>query len=230
MDYQTWKILKRRLIAILSVVASLMLGSSLVLCYWTVLTVPPHRYIPQMGEYIGPTNISEIQLGIFTTSEGPYGSLFSKPDKEETQKINIVAAFLLLSTLCSFIAGVTKVLAPLYCRVAKRYKASALLNVLAVVLNVGGLVIWFWFSHGFTHGRYALGALIRYGGCVYTMLASCAILILVIALDFISCKRRSRSLIMAESDYPISPTASDTSDVPPVNLSPDDPPPYQPLE
>jgi len=232
MDYHTWKLHKNRVVTVLCLIATVLLTSSICLVRWAKLTLPKHQYRPKIGDYIGPTNITSLYLGLFGTSHGSYYSLFEDVNREEIRKVNIVASLLLVSVCSILLGAVTKMLAPTHCHLAKRYKGSALLSVLAAVLNIGSLVLWFWFTHGFTHGRSTLGATLDYSYSVFLMLSSCGLLIIVIALDFISCRRLRRGSPL-DTDLVISPTPSEESDVAPLNMtpdSPDQPPPYQDLE
>ncbi|XP_063694215.1 uncharacterized protein LOC134825940 [Bolinopsis microptera] len=228
MDYHTWKLHKNRIVTLLCLISAFLLTTSICIIHWAKLTLPQHQYRPKIGDYIGPDNITSIYLGLFTTSHGSYYSLFKDVNKEEIRKVNIVASLLLVSVCSVLMAAATKLLAPRHCHLAKRYKGSALLSVLAAVLNIGSLVLWFWFTHGFTHGRSTLGAVLDFSYSVFIMLSSCGLLIIVIALEFISCRRRSH----LDTDLVISPTPSEESDVAPLNMTPDPPdrpPPYQDL-
>merc|ERR1719204_1132657 len=184
MDYQTWKLHKNRIVTALCLLAAVLLTSSICIVHWAKLTLPKHQYRPKIGDYVGPTNISYFYLGLFTTSRGSYYTLFKDVNGEEIRKVNIVASMLLVSVCSILMAAVTKMFAPTHCHLAKRYKGSALLSVLAAVLNIGSLVLWFWFTHGFTHGGATLGAVLDYSYSVFLMLSSCGVLIIVIALDF----------------------------------------------
>lgn len=211
----------------LSLLCALILGTTICFNHWACLTLPKHRYQPKIGDYIGPSDISTLFLGLFTTSRGSYSSLFKDINQVEARKARMVASLLLLSVIASLCSGLLKIFSSSHCRLAKRYKGTALLNVFAVVLNVGSLVMWFWFIYGFTRGKATLGAQMEFGYCIYVMLAVCGVLILVIGLDFISCRRRTHSPL--DGDMIVSPAPSETSDEGPINLSHDEPPPYTEL-
>ncbi|KAL5263582.1 hypothetical protein ACHWQZ_G008826 [Mnemiopsis leidyi] len=232
MDYHTWKLHKNRIVTALCLLAAVLLTASICIVHWAQLTLPKHQYRPKIGDYVGPSNISTLYLGLFTTSHGSYYTLFKDVNREEIRKVNIVSSMLLLSLCSVLLAAVTKMLAPTHCHLAKRYKGPALLCVLASILNIGALVLWFWFTHGFTHGRSTLGATLDYSYSVYLMLSSCGLLILVIALEFISCRRLRRGSPL-DPELMISPTPSEESDEAPLNMTPDtpdQPPPYQDLD
>lgn len=226
-SYNRRKLIKCWPVASLSVTASLCLCLAVSLPCWAQLKIPQHRYYPMIGEYVGPANLTTLYLGLFTTSQGTYGELFKSPADEEVKKLSMVASLMMLSLSICVAAALIKVIAQFYsrdyalCKVLKRYKAAAVLNIFAVILNIGCLMIWLWFTQGFTHGRYTLGARIRYEGSVYIMLGACALLLAAIGLDFISCHCPRRR-----------PSVYSTEDVLPVDLREDlldndPPPPYE---
>ncbi|KAL5263584.1 hypothetical protein ACHWQZ_G008826 [Mnemiopsis leidyi] len=131
MDYHTWKLHKNRIVTALCLLAAVLLTASICIVHWAQLTLPKHQYRPKIGDYVGPSNISTLYLGLFTTSHGSYYTLFKDVNREEIRKVNIVSSMLLLSLCSVLLAAVTKMLAPTHCHLAKRYKGPALLCVLA---------------------------------------------------------------------------------------------------